>query len=64
MLSIFHVKDLTFPLLSVILWVKNGGTENFTLNGKPEASFNSQENDCGIFTFTNTSTSGEQVNRF
>ena len=40
----------------------NGGTEDFTLNGKPDASFNYEENDCGIFTFTNTSTSGEFVN--
>ena len=54
-------KILHFHLLSVSFRFLNGGTENFTLNGKPEASFNSQETDCGIFTFTNTSTSGEQV---
>ena len=57
-----HVKDLTFSSpFSDPLGFLNGGTENFTLNGKPEASFNSQETDCGIFTFTNTSTSGEFV---
>ena len=30
-------------------------------NGKPDASFDYEEIDCGIFTFTNTSTSGELV---
>ena len=60
-----YVKDLTFsPPFSDPLGFLNGGTENFTLNGKPEASFNSQETDCGIFTFTNTSISGELVENF
>ena len=58
-----YVKDLTFPPpFNFPLGFPNGGTEDFTLNGKPDASFNYEENDCGIFTFTNTSTSGEFVN--
>ena len=57
-----YVKDLTFDApFNDPLGFPNGGTENFTLNGKPDASFDSQEIDCGIFTFTNTSISGEQV---
>ena len=56
------VKDtlLDFPF-NAPLGVNINGTNNFTLNGKPEASFTSELESCGTFTFTNTSISGEQV---
>ena len=58
-----YIKDLTFPApFSDSIGFLIGGTEDFTLNGKPDASFDYEEIDCGVFTFTNTSTSGEFVN--
>ena len=58
-----YIKDLTFPApFSDSIGFLIGGTEDFTINGKPDASFDYEEIDCGIFTFTNTSTSGEFVN--
>ena len=60
-----YVKDLTFPLPFSSETGKKAGTYNgLTVNGQPEASFTIQETDCGIFTFTNTSISGELVEDF
>ena len=57
-----YVKDLNISIfLLAVKMVNLGSISGLTVNGKPEASFNSEENDCGIFTFTNTSISGELV---
>ena len=58
----YYVKDLTGPGdFSSQYGFEVGSTNGFTVNGKPEASFSSQEIDCGLYTFTNTSISGEIV---
>ena len=61
MLSMFMSKILHFfSPFNFPLGFPNGGTEDLSY-GKPDASFSYEENDCGIFTFTNTSVSGEFV---
>ena len=54
-----YVKDLTYPLpFSSENGKFSSSISGLTVNGKPQASFNTQESNCGIFTFTNTSISG------